>query len=169
MLSRSSFLALCLLVPLVACDFEVVRKTKPLSVLGIIDPVDRCGGVGTPLQLRISDCNGTCHMNPGKVYDCEQDFMPSGFAPSITLRVELCFDGGFCLQIINAELANSSVQPGFVYTAKFSLVPNDILSNQSVMFMASLLNTENLRLETCLSANIVILAMPSPGPLLIKH
>lgn len=55
-------------------------------------------------------------------------YLSGAATPSLTLKVEVCFNGGFCMQILEAELPNSSVQPGFVYTAKYSVVPNDILS-----------------------------------------
>jgi hypothetical protein len=43
---------------------------------GIVN-VTRCEGLGTPIQTRITGCDGFCKFQPGKVYDCEQDFMPS--------------------------------------------------------------------------------------------
>lgn len=54
---------------------SIVKGTS--GALGIVSPVKRCGGVGTPLNLRISDCEGYCRLRPGVVYNCEKDFMPS--------------------------------------------------------------------------------------------
>jgi hypothetical protein len=31
-------------------------------------------------------------------------------------------NAGFCMVILETELANSSVQPGFIYTAKYNIV-----------------------------------------------
>ncbi|XP_021962078.1 uncharacterized protein LOC110857773 isoform X3 [Folsomia candida] len=127
---------------------------------GVVDPAYRCGGLATQLQLRISDCDGYCRLMPGTLYNCENDFMPSSASPSLTLRVEICMNAGFCTVIINTELPNSSVQPGFVYTAKYSVVPNDILSGQTVEFRASILHTDSLRIEVCVAADIDILQLP---------
>lgn len=58
---------------------EIERKTGSTrsSALGVVDPVRRCGGLATQIQLRISDCEGICQLVPGKIYNCENDFMPS--------------------------------------------------------------------------------------------
>jgi len=130
------------------------RATVQSGTLGIVYPVYRCGGVGTPLQLRISECDGRCDFTPGKVYNCEYDFMPSGASPSLTLKVEICMGAGFCMPIIDTELPNSSVQPGFVYTSKYSIVPNDQLSGQTVEFRAYIFRTAGSVLEICVSADI---------------
>ncbi|OXA44683.1 uncharacterized protein LOC110857773 isoform X4 [Folsomia candida] len=127
---------------------------------GVVDPAYRCGGLATQLQLRISDCDGYCRLMPGTLYNCENDFMPSSAAASLSLRVEICMNAGFCTVIINTELPNSSVQPGFVYTAKYSIVPNDVLSGSTVEFRASILHTDNLRVEVCVSADVDILTLP---------
>jgi len=137
----------------------IVRKglaPKDGSALGVVDPAYRCGGVGTPLQLRISECEGRCSFNPGQVYNCEKDFMPAAAAPGLTLKVELCMSSGFCMQIFEVDLPNSSIQPGFIYTAKYSIVPNDILSGQAVEFKAYISHTNNGLLEICVSADITI-------------
>jgi len=43
---------------------------------GVVTNTTRCGGYGTPIQLRVSDCEGRCSLIPGKVYDIEWDFFP---------------------------------------------------------------------------------------------
>ncbi|OXA44489.1 uncharacterized protein LOC110857700 [Folsomia candida] len=127
------------------------------TTLGVVQPVGRCGGVGTPLQLRISGCEGYCELQPGSIYNCEEDFMPSMAAPSLILKIEICMSAGFCMIILETELANSSVQPGFIYTAKYSIVPNDILSGQTVEFKAYISASDTMRLEICVSAFVDIL------------
>jgi len=148
-------------------SFVKIRKMYKIAVLvalciafangGVVDPAYRCGGVGTPIQLRISDCEGRCRFQPGKPYDCEEDFMPSGASASLTLKVEICLNGSFCMVIIDTVLPNSSVQPGFVYTAKYTIVPNDQLSGQSVEFKGSIFRTEAQLLEICVSADADVL------------
>jgi hypothetical protein len=137
----------------------VKKEVAPFdaTILGVVNPAHRCGGVGTPLQLRISNCEGRCQLVPGQIYNCEKDFMPSSAAPSLTLKIEICMSAGFCMVILETELPNSSVQPGFIYTAKYSIVPNDILSGQTVEFRAYISHTNNLLLEICVSADIDIL------------
>ncbi|OXA44211.1 uncharacterized protein LOC110857685 [Folsomia candida] len=127
-----------------------------VSYAGVVT-VNRCDGMGTPIQTRISDCEGRCTFQPGKIYNAEQDFMPSAATPSLTLKVEVCFNGGFCMQILEAELPNSSVQPGFVYTAKYSVVPNDILSGQTVELRAYILHTPTARVDVCIFCDVDIL------------
>ncbi|XP_021961825.1 uncharacterized protein LOC110857546 [Folsomia candida] len=119
--------------------------------------VSRCDGLGTPIQTRISDCDGYCRFQPGKIYNAEQDFMPSAATPSLTLKVEVCMNGGFCMQILQADLPNSSVQPGFVYTAKYSVVPNDILSGSTVEMRAYILHTPTARVDVCIFCNVDVL------------
>jgi len=126
------------------------------SNLGVVSPVTRCGGLGTPIQLRISGCEGSCSFTPGTPYNAEFDFMPSSSARSLTLRVDVCISG-FCYVILEAELVNSSVQPGFIYTAKYSIVPNDILSGQTISLQAYIYHTDIDRVEACLEIEAAIL------------
>ncbi|OXA64294.1 uncharacterized protein LOC110863291 [Folsomia candida] len=140
-----------------ASAISLSRKVDTLSEATGVVNFRRCGGLGTPLQLRISDCVGNCSFEPGKIYNCEADFMPSSAAPSLTLRVEICMTSGLCMQIINAELPGSSVQPGMIYTARYSLVPNDILSGQTVEFRGQIVHTNNQIVEICLAADVIIL------------
>ncbi|OXA44606.1 uncharacterized protein LOC110857907 [Folsomia candida] len=139
--------------------FAIILTLIAAAKAGVVDPVTRCGGVGTQLQLRISDCSGRCSLRPGTVYDCENDFMPSSSSPSLDLRVEICMNAGFCTVIINTVLPNSSVQPGFIYTAKYTVVPNDVLAGQVVEFRASILHSDNLRVEVCVAADVDILPL----------
>ncbi len=68
-------------VSAVAATPSLVKKIQVTeeggSMLGVVSPTYRCGGVGTPLQLRISDCEGRCRLVPGTLYNCEYDFLPS--------------------------------------------------------------------------------------------
>ncbi|XP_021968425.1 uncharacterized protein LOC110863425 [Folsomia candida] len=141
------------LVRTIAAPFS----SSGVSPLGVVTPTTRCGGVGTQRQLRISDCEGFCELQPGKVYNCENDFIPSSPSESLSLMVEVCTNAGFCIVILQVELPNSSVQPGFLYTAKYSIVPNDILTGQTVTFKASLYQTRGSLVEICVSSLIKIL------------
>lgn len=78
-------------------------------------------------------------------------------APSLMLKIEICMSAGFCMVIIDTELPNSSVQPGFVYTAKYSIVPNDILSGQRVEFRAYIMHSDDLHIDVCVAADVDIL------------
>ncbi|OXA48885.1 uncharacterized protein LOC110855043 [Folsomia candida] len=127
------------------------------TILGAVDPLRRCGGLATQRQLRISGCDGYCRFTPGQIYNCENDFMPSQAIPQLNLRVEICLSGDICMTIINYEMPNSSVQPGFLYTAKYSFVPNDILSGRTVEFRASLLHSNDLHVEVCVAADVDVL------------
>ncbi|OXA39334.1 uncharacterized protein LOC110861279 [Folsomia candida] len=129
-----------------------------LAAAGVVN-VTRCEGFGTPIQTRISDCEGYCRFQPGQVYNAEQDFMPSGATPSLTLMVEICLQsgGGVCMQIIDAPLPNSSVQPGFLYTAKYSVVPNDVLSNRTVEMRAYISHTGTTRVDVCVYCDVDVL------------
>jgi len=124
--------------------------------MGIVDPTRRCGGVGTPRQTRISGCEGYCTFIPGHVYNCEKDFIPSSYAESLSLMVEICTDTGLCVIVLQTELANSSISPGFIYTAKYSIVPNDILAGQTVEFRATLYQTRGSLVEICVAAFVDI-------------
>ncbi|OXA57958.1 uncharacterized protein LOC110846792 [Folsomia candida] len=121
--------------------------------------VSRCEGFGTPIETRISDCDGYCTFIPGRVYNAEQDFMPSAATPSLTLKVEICMSAGFCMQIFEVELPGSSVQPGFVYTSKYSVVPNDILAGQTVQMRAQISHTDTRRVDVCIYCDVDIAAL----------
>ncbi|OXA44458.1 uncharacterized protein LOC110857596 [Folsomia candida] len=125
---------------------------------GVVDAF-RCGGLATQLQLRISDCDGYCRLQPGQIYNCENDFMPSSPSASLSLRIEICMNAGFCIVIIDTVLPNSSVQPGFVYTAKYSIVPNDILAGETVEFRAYIMHSDDLHVEVCVAADVDILEL----------
>ncbi|OXA58945.1 uncharacterized protein LOC110844726 [Folsomia candida] len=154
---------LCMVVACSASSVAISRKTNnPMTAWlgvsqtrGVVAPITRCGGVATPLQLRISGCEGYCRFQPGTVYDCEKDFMPSSPATSLSLRVEVCARP-LCFTILTAEIPNSSVQPGFVYTAKYSIVPNDVFSGQTIQFYAYIYHTDSSLLEVCVSADVDI-------------
>ncbi|OXA64270.1 uncharacterized protein LOC110841626 [Folsomia candida] len=133
-------------------EVSLARSNNPF---GTVSPVTRCGGVGTQRGLRISECDGFCNLQPGKVYNCENDFMPSSASPSLSLWVEICHRS-VCSIIVRTELANSSVQPGFVYTAKYDIVPNDYFSGETIEFRAYIYQTQSMLMEICVSAEIGI-------------
>ncbi len=71
---------LCIVISSSSASVSISRK-KNAEVgqpRGVVSPIGRCGGVATPLQLRISECEGVCRLQPGRVYDCEKDFIPGG-------------------------------------------------------------------------------------------
>jgi len=127
---------------------------------GVVDPIRRCGGYGTFRQLRISNCTGNCTFIAGRPSDCELDFMPSSSAPSLSLRIDVCHLG-FCYNILEAILPNSSVQPGFVYTTKYTIVPNDVFDGQTITVQGYIYQTQNLRLEICVEFDADIVG-PTP-------
>jgi len=116
---------------------------------------DRCGGVGTPVALRIEGCEGpVCWMTPGTPYYNECDFYPSGAAPSLSLKVTAQYLGTTIL-IIETVIPNSGVQPGFIYTVKFTIVPNDILSGEYLPIEASIYHTTpNPITDICLGFHV---------------
>lgn len=77
--------------------------------------------------------------------------------PSLILRVEICTSAGLCMQIINMELPHSAIQPGLQYTVKYSFIPNDVLSGQTVEFMAKIVDPRDMRVEICVAAFVDIL------------
>ncbi|OXA45275.1 uncharacterized protein LOC110857430 [Folsomia candida] len=126
---------------------------------GVVN-VSRCDGLGTPVQTRISDCDGYCRFQPGKTYDCEQDFMPSSSILRLNLKVEVCYDVGLCMQIINADLPGTPVGPGFIYTAKFTFVPNDILAGETLEMRAIISRTEGgVYPEICVLCKVDVLPL----------
>ncbi|OXA44331.1 uncharacterized protein LOC110857767 [Folsomia candida] len=134
--------------------------TFDATILGIVDPAHRCeNGVGLPQQLRISDCEGRCQFNPGQIYNCELDFLSGGSEThSLTLQIEICMiESVSCTVILNVELPNSPVQPGFMYTVKYSITPDEVLSGQAVEFYTRLFNTKFDILQVCVTAEIDIL------------
>ncbi|OXA57962.1 uncharacterized protein LOC110847544 [Folsomia candida] len=126
---------------------------------GVVTNITRCGGYGTPIQLRITECEGRCSFTPGRVYNIEYDMIPSSASTSLSLACDLVFNGT-PLRLFEAEIANSSVQPGLMYTVKFSIVPNDILSGQTVKLRAIIYHTDNRLLEICVETECDILDLP---------
>jgi len=125
---------------------------------GVVTNITRCGGYGTPIQLRISECDGRCSFRPGRLYDTEYDLIPSSASQSLSLAVDLVFNGT-PLRLFEAEIAGSSVQPGLMYTVKFSFVPNDILSGQTVLLRSIIYHTDNRLLEICVQTEVEILPL----------
>ncbi|OXA47417.1 uncharacterized protein LOC110855710 [Folsomia candida] len=121
---------------------------------GVVN-VTRCGGVGTPLQTRVSGCEGYCQVRPGQVYEFQQDFMPSSQMNGVKLTVEVCLNDGFCMLIINADLITIA-PPGPIYTANYALIPNDILSGQTVQLRAGFAHSISNLLEICVSCEKIL-------------
>lgn len=68
-------------------------------------------------------------MRPGTPFAFEADFVTSSASPSLCLDVTAVYLG-FPISIISTELENSSVQPGQLYTVRFTITPNDQLSGK---------------------------------------
>ncbi|OXA64271.1 uncharacterized protein LOC110841630 isoform X1 [Folsomia candida] len=148
--------------------FALVATCSPLSIVrkdvvaksnnpfGTVDPVTSCGGIGNQIALRVSECEGSCTFEPGKIYNCEADFMPGSGSSSLSLWVEICRRND-CSIIVRTELPNSSVLPGLVYTVKYDIVPNDMFSGEIIEFRTYIYHTESYLMETCVSADVNIL------------
>ncbi|OXA36507.1 uncharacterized protein LOC110862982 isoform X1 [Folsomia candida] len=122
---------------------------------GVVN-VTRCGGMGTHRETRVSDCEGYCQVQPGQVYRVEQDFIPYGSGSgSLRLKVNICLHDGTCVEIINADLI--TVAPGPHYTVRYSLIPNDVVSGQTVQLRAEIANPNNGVVEICVSCDIDVL------------
>jgi hypothetical protein len=59
-----------------ASSLSITKKAQSVVPYGVVEPITRCGGVGTFHQLRISDCSGRCQLTPGRVHSIEVDFSP---------------------------------------------------------------------------------------------
>ncbi|XP_021958814.1 uncharacterized protein LOC110854658 [Folsomia candida] len=135
---------------------ELGNSANTVELMGVVANVSTCGGAGNSIQLRISGCEGYCQLLPGQEYECEEDFMPSEAADSLSLRLEICHRGA-CFIYLSAEIPNSSVVPGLVYTAKYSITPTEMFTGQTVRFYAFIFHTDNSIMETCISAFVDIL------------
>lgn len=129
-----------------------------VGILDRVDNVTRCGGFGTPMELRVSDCNGYCELTPGRLYQLEVDFYPSAAAAQLSLAIDLVFNGT-PLRLFEVAVPGSSVQPGFLYTLKYSIVPNDQLAGQTVKLRGIIFHTDNRILEVCYEVDVDILEL----------
>ncbi|XP_021953054.1 uncharacterized protein LOC110849891 [Folsomia candida] len=139
-------------------EASVVQKTAG-SARGVVGNITRCGGYGTPIQLRISECEGRCAFQPGRVYNIEYDFIPSSAATSLSLAVDVVYLGT-PHRLFDTVLPGSSVQPGLMYTVRYSIVPNDTFSGNAVLLRAIIYHTEGRLLEICMQTEADILTMP---------
>jgi hypothetical protein len=74
--------------------------------------------------------------------------------------LDVCIVEGPCFLIVEAEIPNSSVQPGFVYTAKIDLVPNDIMAGRPVILRGYLIRFPVWIHEICLSFEADVIELP---------
>lgn len=74
---------------------------------------------------------------------------------SLRLKVNICLHDGTCVEIINADLI--TVAPGPHYTVRYSLIPNDVVSGQTVQLRAEIANPNNGVVEICVSCDIDVL------------
>ncbi|OXA37077.1 uncharacterized protein LOC118433647 [Folsomia candida] len=109
-----------------------------------------CGGAGSIVQLRITDCEGSngCNFVPGISYTSVIDFIPSTSGTGLRLKVEVV-NFGFNTVILEEVLPNSNVEAGSTYTVTYALVANDVLSGSSVVLRGKLFNNETNLLELC--------------------
>ncbi|OXA47744.1 uncharacterized protein LOC110855344 [Folsomia candida] len=140
----------------------IEKEVRPAAndtkgITGVVIPCSQaqnpncvCGGVGSIVQLRITDCEGSsgCTFVPGTSYTSEIDFIPSTSGPGLRLKVEVV-QFGFNTVILEEVLPNSNVEAGSTYTVTYSLVANDVLSGSSVVLTGKLFNTETQLLELC--------------------
>jgi len=129
-----------------------------VGTFGRVDNVTRCGGFGTPMELRVSDCEGYCKLTPGRLYQLEVDFYPSSPAVGLSLAIDLVANGT-PYRLFEVEIPGSSVQPGFLYTLKYSIVPNDIMAGQTVKLRGIIFNTVDRVLEVCYEVDVDILEL----------
>ncbi len=86
-------------------------------------------------------------------------FQIAGPSPSLLLQVDICIQLGFCWTVLDVEIPNSSVQPGFVYTAKYSITPNDVFAGETLIYKAHLFRSDMTRIEEiCVTAEVDIVA-----------
>ncbi|XP_021959764.1 uncharacterized protein LOC110855660 isoform X1 [Folsomia candida] len=123
---------------------------------GVVN-VTRCGGVGAHRETRVSDCEGYCQVQPGQVYQVEHDFVTNNpGSGSLTLFVDILLNStGTWVQIISADLI--TVAPGPAYTVKYSLIPNDVVSGQTVQIRAEIVNLNTGGVQICVSCDIDVL------------
>ncbi|WP_329575025.1 hypothetical protein OG500_00170 [Kitasatospora sp. NBC_01250] len=116
----------------------------------------RCGGTGTTQAVRIDGVSGSDPtLNPGKPYPVEVDLIPSSAAPALHLNVTADYLG-FPVEIINTNLADSSVQAGVQYTVRFTVTPNDILVGNRVPLRITVSHENTGLVEICDSVPVRI-------------
>ncbi|OXA37550.1 hypothetical protein Fcan01_27634 [Folsomia candida] len=79
-------------------------------------------------------------------------------APSLSLAVDLVYLG--TQHRLFDFVLPDSVQPGFVYTVRYSIVPNDVLAGNAVLLRAIIYHTDNRILEVCSQTEADILNLP---------
>lgn len=92
------------------------------------------------------------------VVHSEVDFLSGSSTSGVTIKIDFRnTTSGWSYPIINANLPNSAILPGFMYTIKFPIVPSDILSGQNLEFRAALSHTPTGFSEFCIYADMEIL------------
>lgn len=98
-----------------------------------------------------------CEMVPGTPYSVEADFIPSAASPELCLNVT-AIHLGFDIPIISTELPGSSVQPGQLYTIRYTITPNDSLKGFTVPITSTVGRCFNSAfVEMCRSIRVRIL------------
>ncbi len=85
-------------------------------------------------------------------------FFPGSAAAQLSIATDLVFNGQ-PLRLFEAAIPNSSVQPGLMYTIRFSTVPNDVLSGQTVKLRIIIYHSDNRLLEICAESEVDILEL----------
>jgi len=131
-------------------SFLSLRTVAVLSqheIKGVVANFTKCGGPGTPNQLRIAECDGRCEFVSGGPLTIEYDMTPGTVATSLTISADLRFDG-MIVTLLDVEIPGSNVDPGLTYTIQFSVTPNGAPVG-SALFRIMLYHTENRLLEIC--------------------
>ncbi|OXA45388.1 uncharacterized protein LOC110857200 [Folsomia candida] len=156
----AEFVLICALVTVTASpSFSAAIDANDQSINGVVTNITRCGGYGTPIQLRVSNCEGKCSLMPGQVYNIEYDFIPNASASGLGLACDLVLDGER-YRLFDIALPNSAVLPDLMYTVKFSVTPDEILSGQVVDLRAIIYHTDDRFLELCVETEVDIIAVP---------
>lgn len=89
----------------------------------------------------------------GKPYACEGDIITSRPAAALRFKVTAIYLG-FPVIIIDTVLEGSSVQPGEAVTLRYTIVPNDILSGNTLPVNSEISNDETALIEVCATVQV---------------
>ncbi|WP_159080685.1 hypothetical protein [Nocardia suismassiliense] len=108
-----------------------------------------CGGVGKTSEVRVDKAEGSVvNMTPGQPYDFEVDFVPKDSSlTSVTVEAEYM---GSPITLLDSAAVGSSTA-GALTTARFTIIPNDVLSGETVPIRIELRSATPQRLQACAS------------------
>jgi hypothetical protein len=108
-------------------------------------------------DVRIQDCEGPiAMMTPGTPYQTESDIIPAEAATSLRLKVTAVYLG-YPIIVIDSQLENSTVRPGEGYTIKFTIIPNDLLSGNTLPVSVEVSDNDTHRVEGCVTVIVQVL------------